>query len=266
MTGKPVGDLFGSKTNTMQEVIILRLRGGNGPGGVYLDGVHSLPGGYSCSDFEYLEFFMGDTLGGASSYNSMKLAKEVIARQPTSWIGAWGFTNQLTNTIFRVLFSAQGVTKFKTDTDASQGEVRLFPIMVKGYLKNYATINASAVINVNNGNDIGPKQRYEIDIESALGSEWVGKRLNAWAEIYVNSEWGISGSCTEYSAGNKAFFVEASASGSKIVVQTGNGGLTSSSDLTGNPFGNTGNVLVGKCRVIVQRNEMFITNTAGITP
>jgi len=146
---------------------------------------------------------------------------------------------------------------------ATDGLQFLFLADEQGIIENVSDENSAwyannpdgVIIDVNGGANIAANQRYEIDIATAIGADWVGKVSSVTAVIFNNSgsgtaDYGPSGSVRTGSIGR---FAIASLVGSNIVVQTGITSLSDASIISGNGFGNAGVISSTDCKVLVTR-------------
>lgn len=250
MTTSP-SDYFGSNHQQLDYDIILAV-------GIYdiVGQTVSLPAGRSWKDYEFVDFVTGRFDGDTELINSgsTRLDKELIDERPTNWHidsdwSAYRFSIKAINNHQCVLANITGNPSIR---------------MIKGYRRRYATQNVSAIVNVNGGANIGANQRYEIDIATDLGADYVGKDLIVRAEISDNTtgEFAATGRYTDNPAGTpQAWFTEAEVStNGKIYVATGkNGVIYADANLSGHGFSNPNSVAgPHKCRVIVWKVDKFI--------
>ena len=246
-------DVFNGQNQELVRVTIV-------PHGTYT-GVQTinLPAGYQWTDFESIEFYhttfstgVPQRVGG----DTFILDKDQIAVRPTDWTAIHSIQSGIQTQIT--------ATSSTQPTTGVSGDIQLKHVI--GYIKRYKGYNASTIVNVNNGNNVSNNQRYEIDIATELGTDYVGKDLIVQVEIYNNSGSGIAGwgsiAGVWYDSGTGTG-VHASVFNDKIVVQTGLTRLTQTASHTGNPFNNSSNITSAPCRVKVWKVEQFITNTAG---
>lgn len=136
-------------------------------------------------------------------------------------------------------------------------------IRVTGYKRRLRTENLSAIISVNNGANVGANQRYELDVATVLGADYVGRNLIVRGEIY--NDGGVSGDvgwgdAGYQGSGSAAKFARASTRGDVINFRTGLVGLTDVSNLSGNPFENTSAISLAPCRIKVWKIDQYVTN------
>ncbi len=246
-----LNDIFGGQDQYMDEVIILSA-------GQYTSGTYSVPAGYTWSDFEYIEMFSTASTSNALGRTVQvgMITKELIAANTVDW----SIQNRSTGSSETATIDANSATSFvisRTGNDAVT--------LVKGYIKRYSSRNMSKVINVNGGADVTNNKRYEIDITSELGADYVGRDLIVKAEIYNDSGTGVAGwgNSDFITIGNLGHGVAAHVLNGKIVVQTGVSSLCANSNNSGNPFNRTGTITSAPCRVKVWKIDQYITNTAG---
>ncbi len=253
-----LNDIFGNKDQYLDEVIIL-------PVGRYSSGTYNLPAGYVWADFEYVECYSSTatTIDTGRSVQIGKITKELIATNPINW----SVQNRTTGSTEYVTFEARSATTLRVSRAGNDDAY-----MVKGYLKNYATKNVSAIINVNGGANVAVNKRYEIDIATELGADYVGKDLIVKAEIYINGIWAENGLESVYVQASSDFRyqgVDAQQINDKIHVITGGYGATQNgSDFLlynghTNHFLSPTDVTSAPCRIKVWKVDQFITNTAG---
>lgn len=215
-------------------------------------------GSHKWSDFEYVEIGMGIT-SDDYTYVTTRLEKVAIDAQPTNWNLAcnWSTGNYWESTI-RAL-SANSF-KFTSKSNESTGKTMSVRYMV-GYKKRFATKNLSKIINVNNGNNIGVNQRYEIDIAAELGQDYLGRDLIVQAEIYVSNEWTQSTWVTvrDGGAGTNAPSkgISAGVLDTKIIVKTG---TTLLDNGTGHLLPDGASSSSAPCRVKVWKIDQYITD------
>lgn len=265
-----LNDIFGGQHQLLEEVIILPFRGGTGTGGAYPNDTYSLPAGYSWTDFESVEFSLGDTGGSVDVYSTALLSKDIAAVEPTSWTVVPSYN--IGADVRTVAIQALDNHRFSINGASPNVGITL----VKGYTRRYATQNVSAIVNVPGGEpngDIGVDERIVLDIETVLGSDYVGKDLIVQAEIYNDGTiggavgWGrvADSNWVQGTTGVNTFTgVGAATFEGKIVVQTGFTELARDGSQVFNPFGMLSGVITSApCRVKVWKIDQFITNTAG---
>lgn len=245
-------DVFGSSSDYLDEVIILPWDSSRNSGSF------NLPAGYTWDDFEYVEFMAGNTGASSQIMATNTLDKIKIQSSPNDWDVLISYEGG-----YFIAVEAESSTSFSLNATGSTMSLGA----VKGYTKRYATRNHSAVVNVNGGANIGVNQRYEIDIATELGSEYVGRDLVVVAEVFNNSGSGVSGwgdSCWFFNSSNSAAYgTKATTFGDKIVVQTGTGAIASNSSRSGNAYGiGAIDIASAPCRVKVWKVEQYITPTA----
>ena len=159
-------------------------------------------------------------------------------------------------------------------------------LQIVGYKKRYATKNLSKTVVLTpenttggtfvNGTDVQVNQRYEIDIASVLGSDYVGKDLIVREEIYNDGSsggtlgWGKSPlrDVWEGTTLNSWYHygIDGDVEDDKIVVYTAGYGANISTGhslipaaLT-NKWGVTSNVSSAPCRIKVWTVQQYVTN------
>lgn len=243
-----LNNIFGNVDQSLERVVIL-------PVGKYTSGTYTIPNGFIWTDFESIE--VSGKQAGTQFVNTVIATKEHISQYPTSFKA----TIQMDNS------HACGITAKSLNTyEISRSGISVGVAQIIGYKKKYTSENSSKIIAVNDGKDIVKDKRYEIDIATELGTDYLGRDLIVVAEIYNDGSvtnggkagWGESGKMD--ASGTSSRFVIASAFGDKIIVQTGTHGLTWPSRISGSPFGRTLNTEVtkAKARVKVWKVDQFL--------
>jgi len=250
---KSLHDIFGQADGVLEEVVILSV-GLNGAGS------YSLPSGYSWTDFEYITILSGNASG--QSRGSNVVTKQFIQANPTAWASILSVGDA--DTSLSVTVSATSLTGF---TIAAAGTVYINSIV--GYKKRYATRNTSKTLMVNGGSNVAVSSRYEIDITSELGPDYLNRDLVVVAEIYNSDSnagsaitgWGDPG--WVYTSAGAIYGVKASVSNGKIIVQTGRDYLASiNGNVSGHPFGVLSAVISSTlCRVKVWKVDEYLPAT-----
>ncbi|MCK5016761.1 MAG: hypothetical protein KAS32_06775, partial [Candidatus Peribacteraceae bacterium] len=215
---------------TLDEVIIL-------PVGTHGAGSHNLPGGYSWTDFESVEWGMNisTTLRATG-----QIVKEFIADRPTTFDAQIYSATSGTN--YWTTLTATGSSSFDITVLSST------VTYIKGYIKKYGTRNLSKTVSVNGGVDLVVDSQYEIDIATELGTDYLNRDLIVVAEIYNNSgtgtaAWADPGWVWDRN-GTKATVID-----DKIVVQTGANAVSAKATHSGSGLGNTAVILSAPARV-----------------
>ncbi|PHS22046.1 MAG: hypothetical protein COA84_14295 [Robiginitomaculum sp.] len=257
-----INTLFGGEDQYLDEVIILSYRGGTGTGGAHPNGTYSLPQGYSWTDFERVEFIFGDSL---RSFQPMLLLSDEIQAKPTTWLMVTGLNTSGSN--WTLEWKAISNNQFTCRGVSSSYQT----VIVKGYIKRYSSRNMSKIISVNGGSAITTGRRYEIDIATELGTDYVGRDLIVTAEIYNDGGvggvigWGTTGWI--FASGGGGYGVQAGVINDKIVIATGLVALCErDAHHTGHVFGALAAPLTGNlCRVKVWKIDQYISND-GVAP
>lgn len=249
---KNITDLFGNREEQyLEEVVIIPYTVGGVP-----DGTYSLPAGMVWTDFERIAWGQTHTSDGTVYGAVYEVSKEVMSARPTSWAVTDGYNTAVTN-------YNTGLVATSADTlnVTSRTPTDIRTLYMTGYRKRYSTKNLSKTINVNGGTHIAVSSRYEIDIATELGVEYLDRELIVIAEVYNTIDgivgWGAPGWI--YDTGAGGYGVVANKVGNKIVVQTGNVRVMDSSINTGNPFGTSSSVSSIQCRVQVWKIDQYIT-------
>jgi hypothetical protein len=229
-------EIFQGNSEYLDEVIIL-------PVGSHGAGSYNLPAGYLWTDFESVEIVYGRPTEN-DAFSTRTLPKEFIQANPTDWIVRMNGVGTGETILVNSILKATSINTMElTDYTAAAGALKC----VKGYIKKYGTRNHSKTVSVNGGANIAVNSRYEIDIATELGADYLNRDLVVVAEIYYDGSsggvagWGNTGtfwsSSTSIARGVRAEVLD-----NKIVVQSGLDGIMAGSNLSGSPFGNTSGV------------------------
>lgn len=240
-------DIFGGADEFLVSETILAV-GSHGAGS------YTNAAGTNWTEYEYIEFTWG-LITSTQAYTTHTISKEFIANAPTSF----SVRHENAASVGILTLTATGATTF--DVVISGSGVNL--IQIKGYRKRYGTRNTSKTLMVNGGANIAVNQRYEIDIATELGSDYLNRDLVVVAEIYNDGTsgtagWGETG--WVYNGTNYAG-VKASVFGPSIIVQSGANQLCQDSGSSGNPFGNVSAITATTCRVKVWKVDEYLPAT-----
>ncbi|AUR98929.1 coil containing protein [Vibrio phage 1.257.O._10N.286.46.A4] len=220
----------------------------------------TLPTGYKWSDFERIEW--GMDYATADYAQTCAITKEQLSDP------AWKSVIRQDVAPSPIFMSLSR----KSETQCDVGNVGIVGAngglrFITGYINKYATENVSKIIQVNGGADIAANQRYEIDIATVLGADYVGKDLIVEVEIYNDGTsggkigWGVVPITVHYAGSYASYGVNAGVLESSIEIYTGNTHLCASgNDGRVNVFATTSAINAAPCRVKVWKIDHFITN------
>lgn len=253
---KTLNDIFSTEESFLDEEIILDF------------GEHVYPKIVTAprpwTEYERIEVGVRQVNERANSLDGVAIAdKDFISKAPSSF----GVRYYLDAS-----YGATGINATGSNTAAvvsPYGKV----IYVKGFFRRYSTMNSSKMININasnakggifaSGDKLKADQRYEIDINSALGKDYLGRDLIVQLEGYndgTGTDKGIIGWGRIPLASYIWVGAGCSVLNDKIVIQTGNSGLSGYGRETGHPFGFTSRVARTEmaCRIKVWKVDQFL--------
>lgn len=242
--------VFNGADEFLDEVIIL-------PVGSHGAGSYNLPGGYKWTDFESVEFVGNPSAGDATIQGVSIAAKEYINNNPVSWSSKIKMSTSTTD--YQVQVNATGASSFSVASLNAGTEAIVY---MKGYVKKYGTRNHSKTVNVNGGANIAVNSRYEIDIASELGAEYLNRDLVVEVQLFANGRWAKSEGLDYYHNGadytqGVGVTVKDSAT---IEVFTGTYTNLIRAGLN-NPWDATGAVTAAPCRVKVWKVDQYLPST-----
>lgn len=240
------------------------------PAGSYTSGTFTWGDGYKHSDFDYVVI---TSTHGENQYTS-NTADSTLLSLPDWRIYAWSSYSGITRYagIFAVSDSSINITV--ADNAAVYSVV--------GYKKRYATKDGSKTIYLNDAmhgtvnGEVVPRRKYDINIATELGQEWLGENLIVRAEVLINGEWGVANLGEIYSSSGGNFYqygVMADVGDGVVEVVTGGYGTLESQvafivNGTQTNKWDAGHISSAPCRVKVWKSSQYsldIESSGGVT-